>query len=230
MACCMNRSETIRFSESPLFRVITAWVWLVVVLVLMQIHPAFARRIFGGPLSSCFEIVMAGLIPVLFTICGRDGWSEYGLRRQGFFKSLLGSAVIVALNYGYSYLSTGHWMQSGILTTTLSFPARIWYALLGLFAYGPLEVFFFLWLVINTGDIFRVGHRNSFWLGLVMTTAIWGLLHIATTHSLSNALGVSTIFFLFALIYHHTKNSIGPMIGWTLINSQAWFLASILWS
>src|ERR1035437_7809310 len=228
MTCRMNRSETIRFSDNPLFRAIAAWMWLVVVLVLVQIHPAFARRIFGGPLSSYFEILMAGLIPVLFTICGRDGWSEHGLTRQGFFKSLLGSAVIVALNYGYSYLSTGHWIQHGILTSTCSFPARMWYALLGLFAYGPLEVFFFLWLVKNIGDIFRVERRNSFWLGLVVTTTIWGLLHIVATHSLSNALGVSAIFFMFALIYHYTKNSIGPMIGWTLINNQAWFLASIL--
>jgi len=32
------------------------------------------------------------------------------------------------------------------------------------------------------------------------------------------------------LIYKYTKNSIGPMIAWTLINGQIWFIVKILWS
>jgi membrane protease YdiL (CAAX protease family) len=224
----MNESEAISFSRNPLFRVITAWLWLIVGLLLMQAHPSFARRMFGGAFSSYFEIVMAGLIPLVFTVYDREGWSRYGLTKKGFTKSLLGAAIIVAFVHGFFYLSTGHWMEHRNLTSTFTLPARIWYAVLGVFAYGPLEMFFFVWLVKNTGEIFRVERQNSFWVGLAVTTIIWGLVHIVATHRLSTGLVVSVVFFLFGVIWRYTNNSIGPMIGWTLINGQVWFLVSIL--
>jgi len=37
------------------------------------------------------------------------------------------------------------------------------------------------------------------------------------------------IFSLLGLIYKFTRNSIGPMIGWTLINGMVWAFAELLW-
>jgi membrane protease YdiL (CAAX protease family) len=71
--------------------------------------------------------------------------------------------------------------------------------------------------------------RTSISWSLIVTVLLFGLLHVLVTQSLANALYVAVTFFLFGLIYTSTGNSIGPMIAWTVINGQVWFLAQLLW-
>lgn len=223
----MNRSQTMTLS-SPLFRVSITWLWLAVPMILLRISPSTAHRLSRHPyFSSYFEILLAGLIPVLFTIFGREKWSRYGLTRKGFAKSFASSLVFVAIGYTFSRLSTGHWMSFGTLVSNMSFPAKAFYALLGIFAYGPLEIFFFVWLVSNTEQVFQ-SKSGSFLLSLAVTAILYGLLHFIFQGFFA-LLEVSVIFFVLGLIFRWTKNSIGPMIAWTLLNRQPWFLASLLW-
>jgi hypothetical protein len=214
---------------NPLVRVSVTWLWLAVPMILLRISPSIAHGLFRQPyFSSYFEILLAGLIPVLFTIFGREKWSQYGLTSRGFAKSLVWSLVFVAVSYSYSKLSTGHWISFGTLVSGLSVPAKVSYALLGIFAYGPLEMFFFVWLVCNTEQIFH-GRSGSFLLSLTITAILYGLLHFIFQGFLA-LLDVSVTFFVLGLIFRWTQNSIGPMIAWTLLNAQVWFLASLLWS
>ena len=150
------------------------------------------------------------------------------LVRKGLAKSLLFSALFVVVLFGIGFLIRGQLMSGLSPSPHLDFPWNIWYVALGVFAYGPLEVFFFIWLVTNTDRIFKSVNRIVSW-GLIVTVVIFGLAHILTTN-IYNALYTSALFITMGLIYKYTKNSIGPMIAWTLINGQIWFIVKILWS
>jgi hypothetical protein len=213
---------------NPLVRVSITWLWIAIFTVFLRVSPATVHRLFPHPyLSSYLEILFVGLIPALFTIFGRERWSRYGLTGQGLAKSLVCSLAYVAVAYSFSGLTAGHWTSSYTLVSSLSVPAKVYYALLGIFAYGPLEMFFFVWLVSNTEQAFR-SKSGSFLLSLTVTAILYGLLH-SIFHGFSAAL-VGVPFFVLGLIFRWTKNSIGPMIAWTWLNQQVWFLASLLWS
>ncbi|NOY07333.1 MAG: CPBP family intramembrane metalloprotease [Spirochaetes bacterium] len=109
----------------------------------------------------------------------------------------------------------------------LSFPWNLWYAMLGLFAWGPLEVFFITWLITNTDRIFKNRDIVVSW-GLIITVIIFGLIHIVTTQNLYNAAYTGTIFLVLGLIYKYSRNAIGPMIAWTLINGQVWYIMRLI--
>jgi hypothetical protein len=223
----MNRNHAMAL-PSPFLRVAAAWFGLAVLTAFLLVSPATVTRLCPHRyLASYLEIIFVGLIPVLLTIHARENWSRYGLTRMGLAKSLFWSLVYVAVARGFSRLTSGHWMTAGSLTSDLSFPGKAYYALLGAFAYGPLEMFFFVWLVSNTEHILQ-GRRGSFFFGLTLTTVLYALLHV-----IFQGLGAATVavpFFVLTLIFRWTNNSIGPMIAWTLLNQQVWSLASLLWS
>jgi membrane protease YdiL (CAAX protease family) len=223
----------------PVFRVIMTWIWAILAPLLIAVMVVFALRIdlttarqaFGTHpyLAVYLEILSAGFLPLVLTGICRESLSLYGLRSKGLVKSLIFSALLVVASYGFTYLTTGQWIGFPALSYHLTFPWNIWYALLGMFAYGPLEVFFVTWLITNTDRIFKSENARGSW-GLIVTVLLFGLLHILVTQSLANALHVAVTFFLLGLIYKYTGNSIGPMAAWTLINGQVWFLAQLLWS
>jgi membrane protease YdiL (CAAX protease family) len=99
---------------------------------------------------------------------------------------------------------------------------------LGIFAYGPLEMFFFVWLVRNTEQAFQ-GKRGSPLGSLAAMAVFYGWLHFIY-QGFAAGLLVSMLFFMLGLIFQRTKNIVGPMIAWTLLNGQTLFLASMLWS
>jgi membrane protease YdiL (CAAX protease family) len=62
--------------------------------------------------------------------------------------------------------------------------------------------------------------------GLIVTIVIYGVLH-SFSQGL-NSLTIAITFLGLGLIYKYTKNSIGPMIGWTIANEYIWFLIGVL--
>ncbi len=64
--------------------------------------------------------------------------------------------------------------------------------------------------------------------GLLLTVGIFGLTHIVTTVDLFNAAYTTFIFLILGLIFKTTRSSYGPMLAWTLINGQVWFMARLL--
>ena len=107
----------------------------------------------------------------------------------------------------------------------MEFPYNVWYAFLGVFAYGPLEVFFIIWLIVNTDKIFG-SLEKMISPGLLITVLVFGLSHVILSPQggLPNAVKVTIIFMLLGLIFKYTKNSIGPMIAWAIINGQVSYL------
>ncbi len=232
----MNQARQPTFLDNPTFRIVSTWVWwfigaaltTVVILAIEGTDFASAMEVLGKRVDRAVyvEIVAVGLLPVLFTLICRDDLAQYGLHRKGLAKSLLLSLAFVTMIYGWAYISRGQLMSDSRPDPSVPTPWNLWYGLLGIFAWGPLEVFFIAWLIRNTDRIFKTKERVLSW-GLIITVVIFALAHVVTTN-LSNALYTGAIFLTLGLIYKYTRNSIGPMLAWTLVNGQVWYVARLL--
>lgn len=232
-----NRKLAIWYN--PTFQVVATWLWigvgvLLVKLVFSAIYGVSLAKVWEmlwerTYLAAYIEIVAIGLLPVIFTLISKDDPAVYGLSRKGLGKSLLFSSLCVAVSFGIEFLLEGRIAGSSHSIPHMDLPWNVWYGVLGIFAYGPLEVFFVLWLVVNTDRIFKSVDKKVSW-GLIITVVVFGLLHIPATGSIFNAFMVMMTFLVLGLIYKYTKNSIGPMIAWTLVNRQVWYFVRLLLS
>jgi hypothetical protein len=234
----MTWHQRLAFLDDARFRVSATWVWFILgpalvggfVLLVMRVDLQSARAAFGARpyLAAYIEIISAGFLPVLLTLICRDSLADYGLRRAGLVQSLLLSALVAAGAAAYSWLTAGAPVNFADAEFGLGFPLNLWYTALGIFAYGPLEVFFVIWLIRNSDRAFNGGDRLISG-GLILTNGLFGLAHVLTTGSLINALTVAAIFFPLGLIYKHTGNAYGPMLAWTVVNGQVWYLAQAVY-
>jgi len=235
----MQSSSRRSFLLNPKFQVAATWIWNLLgtfavaaaVKILLphditinrsaiQQQPALALI----PILS--EIILVGLLPIIFSILCKDKLADYGITIKRLLVSLALAAGIVLLYFAYLSLLAKH------LTTSIQWPAfqnvSLGYAFLavvGLLAYGPLEVFFVVWLIHNTDRIFE-SETKTWSAGLLMTVAIYALLHTFSQGAYS--LIIATIMLAFGLVFKRTRNSIGPMIAFMLMNDYAWFLAIVL--
>jgi hypothetical protein len=139
--------------------------------------------------------------------------------------SLILSAVVVLLDFAYLSIRAGH------LTTSVQLPGlqqlsvvNALFAGLGLAAYGPLEVFFVMWLIHNTDRIFKTESKTWTW-GLFITIVVYGLLHSFSQGAYALVLAAKML--ALGLVFKSTRNSIGPMLAFMLMNDYAWFLARV---
>ena len=235
----MKQNERFAIIGSPVLQVLATWIWFFVggaltallILRVIGVDLVTALEVLENKryLAVYIEIVSVGLFPVVFTLICKNDLTQYGFGRKGLAKSLKLSALFTVALFGFALLTRGQLMTGDSPSFHLGFPWNIWYTVLGIFAWGPLEVFFVMWLVTNTDRIFKCGNRTLS-RGLIVTVVIFGIAHILTTQSIYNAFYTGAIFFMLGLIYKYTGNSIGPMIAWTLINGQVWFMAQMLWS
>ena len=209
------------------FQVIFTWLWMIlfpllaggIVVGVLRINIATVLEWWRAHqyLQGYLEAIAAGLLPALFVWTGKEHLSDYGLQRAGLARSVLLSLLVVAAVYLKSFLTTGEWIGHSSFAAGIGFPWNLWHAILGIFANGPLEVFFFIWLTVKTGQLFR-----NRWAGFFFTLVVFALVHILTTQSVINALNVFGIFLFLGAIYQSTRNALGPMLGWTLINVMVW--------
>ena len=209
--------------------VVLTWAWVFLGSISTALLIAYAKGVpttFSGIvdmfnrepyLASYVEVVAVGGLPLAFTILCEDSFRLYGLRRMGLLKSVAASIPLITIIL-LSRILCG---DLNVDSFNLRFPYNVWYALLGAFAYGPLEVFFMTWLIVNTDMVFH-GSEKVFSPGLLITVLIFGLSHIflSPQAGIVNAIRVVAEWLILGLIFKYTKNSIGPMIAWTLINGQ----------
>ena len=208
--------------------VLAVWLWVFVGSIATIALVAYIK---GAPLNlegvadtlnkepylACYgEVIGVGALPLLISFVRRDRPEMYGLRKQGALKSLALSLppalviFIVRLIRGFPYKGFG-----------LSFPYSIWYAALGVLAYGPLETFFVVWLIVNTDVVLNTLNRTAS-PGLFITVLAFGSSHVVLSPQggFLNAAEVTVEFMVLGLIFKYTRNSLGPIAAWTLINGQ----------
>ena len=226
------------FLLSPTFQVPATWLWnglgtfavAAVVAVALPRNIALDRSALTQQPSLALipilsEIILVGLLPIIFSILRRDKAAEYGITGKRLPVSLALSAGVVLLYFAYLSIRAGH------LTTSVQLPGlhqptagNALFAGLGLVAYGPLEVFFVVWLIHNTDRIFKTEANTWSW-GLLLTIAIYGLLHSFSQGA--NSLVIATEMLALGLVFKSTRNSIGPILAFMLMNEYAWFLATV---
>lgn len=231
----MNDSILLR----PKFQVIATWLWLLVlplsliaVLVgLLRLEVGVMRSWWSDHLyyQGYLEAALAGLLPIIFFLLNKEALAKYGFRRDRLGVSVGLSLAVAAVFFLYSYLTTGNWINHSDIAADLGGLSLVWFVLWGIFANGPLEVFFYVFLLEKTDDIFDSDHKllsKGFWITTVLDAAA----HIITTQSVSNSIAVFVIFFFLGLVYRSTKNIVGPMLGWTLINGMVWAFITMPWN
>jgi membrane protease YdiL (CAAX protease family) len=221
----------ISYFYNPRFQVIVSWLWLIllplslagimigVLQLEMQTMLAWWRE--HQYFQSYFETLVAGLLPMLFVLLNKDKLARYGMQRQGLGLSIGLALLFTAVMFLRSYFTTGAWINHSNISGELGWLSVGWFTIWGVFANGPLEIFFYIFLLEKTDEIFNSSDKllsKGFWI----TTALHALAHIVTTQSVSNALNVFAIFFCLGVIYRISKNAIGPMLSWTLINGMVW--------
>ncbi|MBU0512658.1 MAG: hypothetical protein KKD28_09655 [Chloroflexi bacterium] len=230
-----------KFWLNPKFQVVTTWIWngvgaLIVTSIAMVILPvniainreAMSQRPGLTMLPIFAEIIAVGILPIIFTIISKDHITLYGISKKGLLKSIALSLLVVIAYYAYLFIKDGQFTTGiSFANARINTPGNLLLAILALLAYGPLEIFFVVWLIHNTDRTFRKTN-GVLSPGLVVTIVIYGLLH--TFSQGTNALVIATLFLAFGVIYKYTRNSIGPMVAWTIINEFIWFLASALLS
>lgn len=228
------------FLYDPRFQVACTWVWnlagvLLTMLVVTWVLPngtALTREeLRDRPLLALIpitsEIISVGLLPILFMLLNKERPAVYGISKKELLQSI-GFSTLAVIAY---VALTSHKATSFNFIDPAGFgpgnPWNVLFALLAILAYGPLEVFFVVWLIDNTDRIFKSGERLVS-AGVILTIVIYGLLQ-AVSQGL-NILVIAAIFLALALVYRYTRNSVGPMLAWTAMNSYIWFLVvALLW-
>jgi len=234
----MKLTKRMSFLLSPRFQVPATWIWnavgtfvvAAIVAIALPRNIALDRSALTQQPSLALipifsEIVLVGLLPIVFSILRKDKAAEYGITGKRLLVSLAMSAGVVLVYFAYLSIRTGH------LTTSVQLPGfhqltvgNALFAGLGLVAYGPLETFFVVWLIHNTDRIFKTEANTLSW-GLLLTIVIYGLLHSFSQGA--NALVIATEMLALGLVFKSTRNSIGPMLAFMFMNEYAWFLAKV---
>ncbi len=139
-------------------------------------------------LTIFIEIVSVGLLQIIFVIVGKDDLKIYGFTTKRIGISLLMSSILLVLDLFYNYILSKLERQGGLLSygtpnNPLSYPAKYFYPILGLLAYGPLEVFFVIFLLRNMEKMLKEDSDKIVTKSVIVTPIIFGLLHIITTVS-----------------------------------------------
>lgn len=223
---------------------IVSWIWFILGavitgLVLVFIHGKSLTEgrefLATHPYLFVFiELVSAGMLQLLFTFIAKDPWKKYGFTLTNIGKSIIPSVIGIIVFWGIDWIITGSFWNIQTIEHNLGLTGRIIYGLLGLIIWGPLEVFFFIWLVENAQGFFKKQEDNKLlnkWLnpGFLLTLFLFSLAHFITTQNWVNVGYIFVIFLILGEVYLHTGNILGPMIAWTLINDQVWFMLQLLW-
>lgn len=246
----LQQIKTIPALNNPVFRVITTWFWLFIsssliiisILLINRITVSIPELIFNFPevyreagkiinpyfMGSFIEFIAVGFLPLVFTIICNDDIKIYGIIRKGFIKSLFYSLLFVVVAYTGPILTGENPFQFGHPNLRLGIPWNLLFVVTVAIIHGPVEVFFVIWLIANTDRIFNTTNR-IFSLGLIITPILFGISNMFFEQNIFSALLHVSTFFIFGLIYKFTKNSIGPMIGFTLGSGYTWKIASLLW-
>jgi len=227
------------FIRDPRFQVTATWIWnlvgvfLVVAIaaLIMQGNPSIDQQaLLERPALALIpilsEIVLVGLLPILFSILNKDRPADLGITGKNLTQSLVLAAVVVLVYFTYQSLLVNQ-PTTGIQWPGLHQvkPGNACLALAGLLAYGPLEVFFVVWLIHKTDRIFHSETRIWSW-GLLITIGIYLLLH--TFSQGLYALVIASEMLVLGLIFKRTRTAIGPMLAFLFVNGYAWFLAGAL--
>jgi hypothetical protein len=216
----------------PLFQAIT--VYLVSFILPPIVYAVFSSTVGFEYLRShayifgtLLEFFFVGFLCILFAILNHDPERTYGLTRKGLIKSLTIGLVIVGVQSLIYYVSGLPVIDPKLDAFTQSlaqpFPNNIGFAFLCGFAYGPLQVFFIIFLVDRFNKAIDAKSLKIGYKGTIITVLLWALPHILNvtilgpTGALIQLVKLLVQGTILIFLFKYTGNSIGSMIYWTFI-------------
>lgn len=170
---------------------------------------------------------MVGFLCIVFVVKNKDRPDAYGLTRKGIMKSVGIGLGLIGLQSAIYWLLSLPVVDPGLDAFTQSltqpFPFNFAFALFTAFSYGPLQVFFMIFLVEKLDQFFGTNASKPSYKAIAITVIIWALPHILNvsllglTETLLQLLKMSAQGLLILFTFKYTRNSIGPMIYWTFI-------------
>jgi len=233
----MNEENQHSIVNNYKFRVIITWLWFIIggILVFLvffiikgfNIQEAMSILNEERHLMVYIEFSSVGLMPLFITLLCKDDLKLYGFNKEKkkVITSLILSLSFVGVIYLIGYLINGRIFTGDIPEYNVEIPWNYIYGIVSIFTWGPLEIFFFIWLVKNTELIFKSDNKKMS-KGLIITLILFSLAHIITT-DIKNALYMGVIFLILGLIYKYSDNIIGPAIAWTMINGTVWMVSHL---
>jgi len=232
-----SNKEDEKIYLNPKFQLFTTYIWFflgaIIVIFIFIIISGFnismvMSTIQNNPHLYIFiEFSSVGLLPIIYVLVSKERISKYGINAENWVKSISISFLMVLTYFLLGYLINGKIMTYEEYDFNLELPWNLFFGIGGIIIWGPLEAFFFIWLIEKTNDAFFSDEKKLI-VSALITSLIFGvLLHLITT-SLYNAIYTGIIFLLLSLIYVYTKNSIGPIVAWSLLNGQVWFIGQMI--
>lgn len=111
------------------------------------------------------------------------------------------------------------------LSLTLAWPWNLIATALAVFAYGPGEALYLVYL-ISAFDATTDRHQRLISRGVIITALLWGLSHSLNAFffgwaALGNSLFMVAIGFVIGLIFKRSRSALGPIMFWSLVNGTS---------
>jgi hypothetical protein len=225
--------KSLKASMHPLLEA-TA-VWLVSFIFPPIVYGIFSSTIGFDYLKShayifgtFLEFFLVGFLCTLLAVLNNDSRSVFGLTSKGLLKSLTIGLVLIVVHSSMRYALGMPIVGSGFDAFTQSlaqpFPYNIGFTLFCGFAYGPLEVFYIIFLVVRFDKAFDTPQSKIASKGTIITTLLWALPHILNsmvqgpTAALFQVAKLVVTGLILIVAFKYTKSSIGSMLYWTFAN------------
>ncbi len=178
--------------------------------------------------GSVLEFSCVGVLAVVFALVARDRRETFGLNRRGLPMSLLfgGGLVLLqaTLRYALGEAPFGVTLLEMAQSLAQPFPANVGFALFTALAYGPLEVFYIVFLVVRADQGLRPSRRKILSNGTLLGVGLWASVHVTNAVFVGLVAGLERVVEAFVVglvlmaIFKYTTCSVGPMVYWTVSN------------
>ena len=220
-------------SKHPLLEAAT--VWLVSFIFPPIVYGIFSSTIGFDYLKShayifgtLLEFFLVGFLCILLAVLNSDSRSVFGLTSKGLLKSLAIGLVLIAIHSSIRYALgmpiAGSNLDAFTQSLAQPFPYNIGFSLFCGFAYGPLEVFYIIFLVIRFDRASDTLQSKIASKGTIVTTLLWALPHILNsmvqgpTAALFQVAKLVVTGLILIVAFKYAKSSIGSMLYWTFAN------------
>lgn len=177
--------------------------------------------------GSLLEFFLVGFLCIVFAILNHDSKEIYGITGKGIGKSSAIGIGLILIHASIKYASGSPIFQPTLQAFAQSlaqpFPYNIGFALFSAFVYGPLEIFYVIFLVVKFDKALSAAPPTVLSKGTIITTLLWALPHALNvifmgSLALINVVKVIIIGFVLIITFKKTGSSIGPMLYWVISN------------
>lgn len=175
------------------------------------------------------EFAFVGLLPFLLALAHGDGRGTFGMTVKGLRMSLALGLLLVAVETVLRLLARRPLLdpsRNPAFWESFNYPLPhgLLLGLLNGLAYGPLEVFYVVFLAVNLDKALGGYEDGALSKGVVVASTIFGLAHLLNIPfqgvrvAFINSVGNMVLWLFRGIIFRRTGCSLGVMVEWSISN------------